>query len=175
MKTSFVAHASALSSLVLMACFLPIVVAIADNLVLHPRAPVWARIAGALIVLPIVIYYGVALRLCAMRGPVIEIDENGLLWRRWSNTRIPWSAVARSKVKSTLGQGYVTLWLRDRSAYPATTINAWLAIGNRALGYGDITLTSAGTDARFEDLAAAIRANAPSGRADQSPADPTRS
>jgi hypothetical protein len=157
---AFTAYASGLSNLVVMACFLPIIVAGGANLVFHPQAPVWGRVMGAMVIFPILVYYAVALRLYTLRCPVIDIDERGLLWRRWSDTRIPWSAIAGWKVRSTLGQRFVTVWLADRSAYPSTTINGWLAIGNRWLGYGDLTLATAGTDGHFEDLAAAISAHA---------------
>lgn len=157
----FVARSSKLQILVVMASILPILVVGAVNLPLHPSAPFAVRIIGGLILLPFLIWMLLCLKALAGDGPVIEIDRKGLLWHRWSPQRIPWSAVERWQVKSWMGATFVTLWLKDRHAYPSTTINAWIAPGNRALGFGDITLNAGGTDRDFEELVAAFRTHAP--------------
>lgn len=157
----FQARSSKLQTLVVMAMIWPILVTGAVNLPLHPTAPLAVRVIGALIVLPLVIWLVLCLRALAADGPVIEVDRHGLTWRRWSPEPIPWSAVERWRVKSWMGSRFVTLWLKDRRAHPATTINGWLAPGNRALGFGDITLNTGGTDQDFEALVEAVRAHAP--------------
>jgi hypothetical protein len=160
-QQSFVAHASRLQALVGVSCFLPIVAAAMMNLILIPGAPVPLRVVGGLLVLPFLIWFGVAARLIFMRKPVLEIDESGLLWRRWSETRIPWAAFDRWRVKTTLGIPFATLWLREPTAFPAASVQAVLRLANRWLGYGDITLNAAGTDRTFEELAEALRRHAP--------------
>ncbi len=161
MKPSFVAYASRLQALVGVSCFLPIVAAAAMNLVLIPGAPILLRVVGVLLILPFLIWFGVAARLVFMRKPVLEIDESGLLWRRWSETRIPWTAFDRWTVKDTLGMPFATLWLSEPRAFPAATVQGVLRLANRRLGYGDITLNAAGTDRTFAELTEALRKHAP--------------
>jgi hypothetical protein len=157
----FTAYVSRLKLLVAMAAFLPILVIGLMAMPLHPGAPLAMRLIGAVILAPLLVWFLLALRLLALSLPVIEMDAEGLIWRRWSARRIPWSAIERWQVKSTLGIPFATLWLADRRAYPPLPIQRLLAIGNRWLGYGDLTLNASGTDGEFADLVAALQQRLP--------------
>ncbi|MBX9931382.1 MAG: hypothetical protein K2Y56_07570 [Methylobacterium sp.] len=160
-KPVFVAYASRLQALAVTACFLPVAAAGFMNLVLLPGAPIVLRIVGLLILAPILVWFGISLKLFFLREPLIEIDERGVLWRRWSQTRIPWAEIERWRVGRTFGLPYVTIWLREPDRHPARTVNGLLRYVNRLLGYGDLTLSANGTDKDFPSVRAAMEAYGP--------------
>jgi hypothetical protein len=161
---TFVAYASRLKAVTVLAALLPLVVLGALGMPLRPGAGVAERVLGGVILLPVVVWMAVTLRLLLLRAPVLEIDARGLLWRRWSAERIPWEAFDRWQARSTLGTRYATLWLKQPARHRATTVNRLLVPGNRWMSYGEITLAEGGTDAGWEELLAALRAHAPGER-----------
>jgi hypothetical protein len=94
-------------------------------------------------------------------GPVLEIDPHGILWRRWSDERIPWSAIERAEAMTLRGQQLLALWLRDPARYRSSHTLGKLAGVNKAMGFGDIAISVSGTDRRFEELVAAFDRYAP--------------
>lgn len=94
-------------------------------------------------------------------GPVLEIGPHGLVWRRWSEQLIPWEAFERAEAVSIQRQRMITLWLHDPQAYRSGKLLGRLAGANKAMGFGDISLTAQGTDRSFDEMAEAVRANAP--------------
>lgn len=130
---------------------------------LHPdfdHRPV-ARIAGwvGMIFFPLCIV--IALRQFFRTGPVMEIGPEGLCWRRWSDQTIPWHAFVRAEAVAVNRQKMLSLWLRDPQAWRSTRLLGRLAGANKALGFGDITLTAQGTDRSFEEMAGAVHDHAP--------------
>lgn len=97
------------------------------------------------------------------RSDQMVIDRNGIYWRQWSETTIPWSAIRSFSRRSVRGQHFVCLHLKNPSMFPKSGAGAWLSGFNRALGFGDIALTVTGTDRRFDELVAAIDSYAPDG------------
>jgi len=89
-------------------------------------------------------------------GLEMRIDGNGIWWRRWSDQTIPWSAVERIDVMQMRNQRFVSLFLKDPKAFPSTTILGKLAGANKAMGFGDIVLTSMGSDQSFDAMMAAV-------------------
>jgi hypothetical protein len=92
---------------------------------------------------------------------VMEIGPEGLLWRRWSPHTIPWSAFEHAGIAEIQRQRMLTLWLADPNAHASTTLLGRTVGANKALGFGDITLSAAGLDRGFEEMATAVRENAP--------------
>lgn len=92
-------------------------------------------------------------------GPVLEIDERGLLWRRWSDTRIPWTEIERVALRAPRGQQYLCVWLGDRHTYRSTRLIGLLSWVNRLFGLGDFMLSPAGTDRKLDELVKAIAAH----------------
>ncbi len=84
--------------------------------------------------------------------PVMEIDARGILWRRWSDQVIPWSAIARAESRTVRGQPFLCLWLDEPGRYPARSTLGWLAGVNKGMGFGDIALGVQGTDQSFQHL-----------------------
>ncbi len=93
--------------------------------------------------------------------PVLRIGREGVRWSRWSDSVIPWAAIERASEMSIQRQRFVALWLRDPGAYRSSTLMGRLQGANKAMGFGDIALTTQGTDRRFDDMVAAVRAHAP--------------
>lgn len=115
-------------------------------------------------------YAGIAFfGLCALAGtrqlfrsePVLEIDEAGILWRRWSDQVIPWSAIKGMSIWQFRRQRSLTIKLLDPEDYPGKGLMGLLAGPNRAISGGDISLNIAGTDRRFDEMLAAIDHFAP--------------
>lgn len=88
--------------------------------------------------------------------PVIEIGPEGVQWRRWSDQRVPWSAITRAAVRRVRYQRFVCLWLADPSAYPPARRLGKFSRANKALGFGDLPLATGGLDRRTDELVAAI-------------------
>jgi hypothetical protein len=93
-------------------------------------------------------------------GPVIEMSPEGLYYRRWSETTIPWDAFDRAAIGEIQRQRMLTLWLRDPADYPSTTLQGRTAGANKAMGFGDICLSAIGLDRSFDEIVAAFEANA---------------
>lgn len=160
-EAPFTAYASRLQLLTVSAGILPLITIGMVSLPLLPGAPLAARLIGLLIVLPVITWLLINLRLLAFRKPIIEIDQHGLLWRRWSPRPIDWSAIQRWQVKRHMGIEFVTLWLHDPSQHRSTTIHRLLAPFNKRLGMGDIAINAGGTHRSFDELVAAIARYAP--------------
>jgi hypothetical protein len=94
-------------------------------------------------------------------GPVMEIGPEGVLWRRWSDERIPWTAFTRAADLSINRQEFVSLWLRDPERYRAHSLLGRLAGANKALGFGDISLGAQGLSCSHAEILEAVRTNAP--------------
>ncbi|MGY4397996.1 hypothetical protein ACVWZA_003198 [Sphingomonas sp. UYAg733] len=97
-------------------------------------------------------------------GPVMEIDARGILWRRWSDERIPWTAIVRAESKAMGRQRFLALWLQDPGRYRSGHVLGKLAGANKAMGFGDIALSASGIDRSFEQLVAAFDRYAPESR-----------
>jgi hypothetical protein len=95
------------------------------------------------------------------RSDQMVIDRNGIFWRQWSETTIPWSAVRSFSQRSVKGQHFVCVHLKDASMFPRSGAGAWLAGLNRGLDFGDVALNVTGTDRNFAELVAAIERYAP--------------
>ena len=101
----------------------------------------------------------VLIRQLLRSGPVMEIDGRGIVWRRWSDQMIPWDAVVRAESSSVYGQKFLCLWLYAPERYPATSIYGRLGRLNKAMGFGDIALSTQGTDQSFERLVEVVDAH----------------
>lgn len=157
----FRAHASRRGLVILIAVLMPLVASCFSATVLLPGHPLALRIAGVAILLPLIIWMGLSAGMLFDRRPILEIDEQGLLWRRWSDSRIPWSAVDRWQTRPHMGNAFVTLWLRDWRAHPPGWVHAILRPGNKWLGMGDVTIPGGGMDRGFDEMAAAFAHFAP--------------
>lgn len=93
--------------------------------------------------------------------PVIEIGPEGVIWRRWSEQLVPWSAITRAAVRRVRYQRFVCLWLAEPAAYPPARRFGKLSRLNKTLGFGDLPLATGGLDRRTDELIAAIEVYRP--------------
>jgi hypothetical protein len=106
-----------------------------------------------------------ALRRMGQRGPVIRIDDVGILYTHWSRERIiPWDAIDRMGVVQIRRQKMLGIALSQREMTQPKTLSGRLGAANAALTGFPICLTTAGTDRSFDDLLAAVDRYHPAGR-----------
>ncbi|WP_159999772.1 hypothetical protein [Roseomonas sp. 18066] len=160
-EPGFVARPARRQALVVLAILMPILVFGAIGLPLHPEAPAVMRGIGLLILLPLAAWAVQCLRALLDQRPLIALDAEGLLWRRWSGQRIPWSAFGPWQERGIGFGPMLCFWLARPADHPPGMLQGLLRPANRWLGFGDIALSAAGTDRRFEELAAALRRFAP--------------
>ncbi|MCW4462692.1 hypothetical protein OK349_13320 [Sphingomonas sp. BT-65] len=92
-------------------------------------------------------------------GPVMEVDSRGILWRRWSDQVIPWSAIVRVEQQAIQYNKFLCLWLDVPERYPGRSTLGKLAGLSKFMGSGDVTLSVAGTDQSFKRLVEVVDAH----------------
>jgi len=157
MNERFVARVSWLRTAILIAGALGFVIVCAWILSLPSGEISEKAVIAAYVGIP---FFGlcaiVAARQLFRTTPVLEIDEKGILWRRWSDEIIPWNAIRDMSILEIRRQRSLTLKLVEPERYPGRGLMGLLAGANRAMSGGDISLNVAGTDRRFDELLAAI-------------------
>ncbi|MEG3182018.1 STM3941 family protein [Sphingomonas sp. LT1P40] len=98
----------------------------------------------------------VGVRQLFRNGPVMEIDTRGILWRRWLDQIIPWSAIVRTEQRAIYNQTFLCVWLDAPEHYPAQSTLGRLSGLNKGMGFGDLALTMQGTDQSFDRLTEVI-------------------
>ncbi|GEM_PF-5524586 len=145
-------------------CLLGLLLSLAALLAVRVADPVrdplhyWAGWIG-LIFFPLCVV--AAIRQGLRSGAVMEIGPEGLLWRRWSDERIPWSAFTQAADMTFQRQRFVSLWLREPERYRSTSILGRLAGANKLLGAGDMSLSAQGLTCTHLEMRAAVQAHAP--------------
>ena len=90
-------------------------------------------------------------------GEEMQINSRGVYWRQWSETVIPWHAVERIEEQSVNSQRLLSVYLKNPTFYPSTTILGKLAGANRALGFASLALNTMGTDQKFDEMVDAVK------------------
>lgn len=158
---SFKAYASQKQALVVVASLAPMISLMAWVLVINSTFPIAVRIGfGLMIGFFALILVGPS-RAFRTQGPMLEVGPEGFRWQAWSAGTIPWDAVERWKVTSTLGNPYVTIWFHEPSRYPATTTARWTQYFNGWVSQGHMAVPAGGLNRRFEEIAAAFKTFAP--------------
>jgi len=111
------------------------VVAIGVWLVVSPEEASSRRLSDPAMVwgfgwLAILVFGGFAIvgvRQLFRAGPVMEIDSRGILWRRWSDQVIPWSAIVRVEQQAFQSNKFLCLWLDAPERYPGRSTLGKLA------------------------------------------------
>lgn len=116
------------------------------------RSPTVSRAVGWLVVLCFGVGGVVIARQLFRSEPVMEIDSRGILWRRWSDQVVPWSAIVRAEPRAVYNQNFLCLWLDAPERYPARSTLGKLSGMNKAMGFGDLSLSMQGTDQSFDRL-----------------------
>jgi hypothetical protein len=90
------------------------------------------------------------------KGPALRVSAEGVYWHRWSQTPIPWSNVAKIAPYSVQGQKMVGITLIDPALNKKPGLFGKLSSANRAMGFGDLSLSVQGTDGKYDDLVEAL-------------------
>lgn len=93
------------------------------------------------------------------RRPQLVISPNGILWRKWSATEIPWSEVTEIEVNQILLSEFICIFVRDRKRVPGSGLEKYAAPINRLMRNGDISIPLFGLDTRKDVILAAIDRN----------------
>jgi hypothetical protein len=97
------------------------------------------------------------------RDDQIVVDRDGVIWRQRSDARIPWSEIRSVRSFTIRRQHLLSIDLKEPALFPPTTLLGRLGNANRSLGFGDVVISTAGTNRSFRDLRAAIERYAPTG------------
>ncbi|MFD1034519.1 STM3941 family protein [Sphingomonas hankookensis] len=101
---------------------------------------------------------GIAAAIRLARGPQAEIavSADGLFWRHWSDHRIAWQDVERVEIRrQRRQQPFLCLWLRAGSSADDRRSTSGTPLATR-MGFGDIALTTIGTNRSFDELVEAV-------------------
>ena len=86
----------------------------------------------------------------------LRIGQAGVRWSRWCDQTIPWSEisdVSEWRYKTTRS---IILHLRNPSLFPGRGLMGFAGRANKALTGGDIGVSLAGTDRKYDEAMAAI-------------------
>jgi hypothetical protein len=86
----------------------------------------------------------------------VRISARGVYFRQWSEDTIPWSQIKDVTQWAYRGNRFIVLHLRAPECYPSSRLLGRMAGLNRSMTGGDITVSLAGTSARFNDAMEAI-------------------
>ena len=89
-------------------------------------------------------------------GEQLRIDAEGIRYSQWSHTTIPWSEISDVARWSYRRSKFIVLHLRHPSSFPGKGLAAFMAGANRKLTGGDICISLAGTDRRYDEAMLAI-------------------
>ena len=85
-------------------------------------------------------------------------DPDGVRWQRWCDETVPWRAIKDATPRSMSGQQFLCLKLVRPDDYPGKSTARLLAGMNKNMGFGDIAISTNGTDrSHAEMLGAASR------------------
>ena len=95
------------------------------------------------------------------RDDQIVVDAGGLYWKQYGAATIPWQDIGRIEARAIKRWRFLCVFLNEPGKFPAAGWAGALQGANRGLGFGDLALSTAGTDRSHAELVAAIRRHAP--------------
>ena len=90
------------------------------------------------------------------RNDQIIIDSRGLYWRQWSEQTIPWTEVRNVREAQVRRSRFLCVDLVHPEWFPSSKVAGRLAGVNRKLGFGDLGISTSGTDKSFDELKQAV-------------------
>lgn len=90
------------------------------------------------------------------RGEQLRVSSDGIYYKQWSETVIPWDQIVGVTVWQYRRQRAIILHLTDPRRFPSTTVLGRLAGANRRLTGGDIAITLTPMDRGFDETLAVI-------------------
>jgi hypothetical protein len=86
----------------------------------------------------------------------LRIDASGIRYTQWSHTTIPWSEISWVTKWRYNRSRFIVLHLHHPHKFPGRGLAAFMAGANRKLTHGDICISLAGTDRRYDEAMSAI-------------------
>ena len=86
----------------------------------------------------------------------LEVTEQGIHWKPWSQATIPWHEISDVRVWEYRRQRAIVLCLKHPERYPSTSYMGKWALVSRRLTGGDIPISLTGMDKSFDEALAAI-------------------
>lgn len=86
----------------------------------------------------------------------IEVSEDGLCWRAWSDDVIAWHEIRHAEVRRQGPMRHLCLWLNREPEF-RSHFATYGAAKSKTMGYGDVAINTIGTDRRFDDLVDTVR------------------
>lgn len=90
------------------------------------------------------------------RGEQLRVASDGIYYKQWSESVIPWEQVVGVTVWQYRRQRAIILHLADPRRFPSTTLLGRLARANRRLTGGDIAISLTPMDRGFDEAMTAI-------------------
>ncbi|MFV8174663.1 STM3941 family protein [Mycolicibacterium peregrinum] len=90
------------------------------------------------------------------RGEQLRVSSDGIYYKQWSETVIPWDQIVGVTVWQYRRQRAIILHLADPRRFPSTTVLGRLAGANRRLTGGDIAISLTPMDRGFDETLAVI-------------------
>jgi hypothetical protein len=107
-----------------------------------------------------VLFFGfcaiIAVRRMADDEVQLRVSGQGVMARQWSDQTIPWSEITDVSVWTYRRQKSIILHLRDPAKFPGSGLAGRLQSANRAMTGGDVAISLAGTDGKFDDAVQTI-------------------
>ncbi len=90
------------------------------------------------------------------RDEQLRVSPDGIYYKRWSQTVIPWDEIVDVTVWKDRYQKFIMLHLADPRRFPSTTLVGRLSRANRRLTGGDIAISLTQMNRGFDDASAVI-------------------
>ena len=90
------------------------------------------------------------------RDDQIVVDERGLYWKRWCEQTIPWTEIRNVREAQVRRSRFLCIDLEHPELVRSSTLAGRIAGANRGLGFGDMGISTAGTDKSFDELKRAV-------------------
>ncbi|MEW2482741.1 STM3941 family protein [Mycobacterium sp. NPDC049093] len=142
--------------LVLLLLFTPLFAAISASMTLNAELSLLYRALGGascLISLSLVVIAVIGL---LDRSEQVRVAPDGIYYKRWSETVIPWDEIVDVTVFKDRYQNFIMLRLADPQRFPSTTLVGRLGRANRRLAGGDVAISLTYMDRSFDDAMTVI-------------------
>lgn len=90
------------------------------------------------------------------RGEQLRVAPDGIYYKRWSKTVIPWDEIVDVTVFKDRYQNFIMLHLADPQRFPSTTLVGRLSRANRRLTGGDIGISLTYMNPGFDEALTVI-------------------
>lgn len=113
---------------------------------------VMGQAIGATLLALVLLILPVIARNWLHRGPAVRIDQSGVLFHPWSDKPVAWGNIAAVTPYVIRRHRMVGIELIDPARDIPRSILGRLGRANRALGFGDLSITLQGTDGDYDAL-----------------------